>query len=274
MKRRFVWLVLVFVVTFSMMACGGTSFDDISGDSNQQIEESEKQGIGITFMDANPDYSNISECKTRQRTLIEEEIGKLGENEYLVTDENQISDSIGNLTIDELQRNFEGTLVSEDSAGDLEEEAENLNESAPEQPSRNLNATPCFFNLFCANVHGMDHHPLEPCVFEYVDHFNIALMKDKKDLKSPTKYWMNLHVGAYRRNSDGNLCIVIFEKVKNGPVRVCWTKCSPSRPDLQRALEQSMKSVLASIKISVSATALATAAYTLSYLIFPALMAL
>ncbi len=99
MQKKFVWLVsFVCAVTVGIIACGGTS-SDISENPTQQTAESEKQGIGITFVDPNPDYSNIPDCASRQRALAESESEqvKLGENEYLVAGENQISDSAGSL---------------------------------------------------------------------------------------------------------------------------------------------------------------------------------
>ncbi len=274
MRKRFVWMaLLVFAITVGIMACGGT-MSDVS--ETPQIEESEKQGIGITFVDPNPDYSNIPECASKQRALAgsESEQVKLGENEYLVTGENQISDSAGNLTIDELQRKFEGTLTSSDSSDSSEEvDSESLTESAPKGPSRDLfDEYRCPLNIFCVRVRGMDYHECRPCVYEKVYHVNIELMKNKND--SPKKYWMNLHVGAYR-NSKGSLCLLIFEKVADKDMRFCCRDlCAPSIPVLQRELARSMTQVLASAGIAVSAVAISTAAATLSYLIYPVLMAL
>ncbi len=268
--------LLVFAITVEIMACGGTS-SDVSDDITPK--ESEKQGIGITFVDPNPDYSNIPECASKQRALAgsESEQVKLGENEYLVTGENQILDSAGNLTIDELQRKFEGTLTSSDSSDNLGEEtgSENSDEPALEEPSRELNEvnkTVCPLNIFCVKVHGMDYHECRPCVYEKVYHVNIDLMKNKNDARK--NYWMNLHIGAYR-NSTGSLCLLIFEKVEGKDMRFCCRDlCAPSIPVLQRELARAMTQVLASAGIAVSAVAISTAAATLSYLIYPILMAL
>lgn len=187
---------------------------------------------------------------------------------------NQISDSAGNLTIDELQRKFEGTLTSSDNLSE-ETGQEKLGKSVSDEPSRNLNEvdkTFCPFYVFCVRVHGLDYHPFSPCVYDYVWHVNIALMKNKND--SPKKYWANFHIGAYR-NTAGKICIVLFENVAGSKnPRICKKICAPSRSDFQRALERSMTEVFASAKIAVSATVIATAAVTLSYLVYPILMAL
>jgi len=276
-ERIFVWLaVLISVVMITgFLACGGTSSDYLTDNKVDSIQSDniEKSGIGILFVD--PNYHGNS----RQKTATENE---LAESDYLVDGEDSIVDSgMNQISIEELKEIFGESLSFAENAendslddsasidNDMCEEIDQSNFYDPDLEGkniRNLGGGFSVFGKFYVRIRGIDSHPLRPCVYNNVSHFNITI---KQDLHaSDSDAWANIHLGAWI--SSGRLCLVAFDNISG----FCKKICTPSRYDLQKLIEHSIKSALAAVGIYVSAYVIYVSAYTLSCLLYPLLIAL
>lgn len=85
---------------------------------------------------------------------------------------------------------------------------------------------PIYYDGWLFQLRGFDYHPLVPCVYQNVFHFNFDIYKYAGYGRyNQEKGW---HFGVY--NQGWRPCFVLFQNVGN---IVCWTSCGPTWSNLR-----------------------------------------